>query len=71
VIRDRMTPVVASLPHLKHFEGAGNGYVLLDITRDRLRSDWYLVPGVLERSAAESLAASLVSERGSSRLTPA
>jgi alkaline phosphatase D len=59
------------LPHLKFLEGEQRGYVLVDITSKRLQSDWYLVPGVSERSAVENKAASFVAERGSSRLSPA
>ena len=58
----------ASLPHLKFLEGESNGYVLLDITRERLQSDWYFVPSVSKRSAEQNRAMSLVCERGSSRL---
>lgn len=57
------------LPHLKYLEGDSRGYVLVDISRERLQADWYHVPGVLERSPREAKAASLVCERGSSRLT--
>jgi alkaline phosphatase D len=58
----------ASLPHLKFLEGESNGYVLLDITRQRLQSDWYFVPTVAQHSDEQKLAISLVCERGSSRL---
>ncbi|MBI4264154.1 MAG: alkaline phosphatase D family protein [Acidobacteria bacterium] len=71
VIRERAGALRAFLPHLKFLEGDSRGYVLLDITRGQLRGDWYVVPGVLERSAAERRAASFVCERGSSRLVPA
>jgi len=58
----------ASLPHLKFLEGESNGYVLLDITRERLQSDWYFVPTVSQHSDDQKRAMSLVCERGSSRL---
>ena len=58
----------ASLPHLKYLEGQSNGYVLLDITPERLQSDWYFVPTVATHADDERRAMSLVCERGSSRL---
>ena len=61
----------ALLPNLKFLDGESRGYVLLDITPQRMQADWYFVPTVLERSAAESRAAAFVCERGSSHLTPA
>jgi alkaline phosphatase D len=55
-------------PHLKFLEGEHRGYVLLDVTRARLQSEWYHVPAVDARSSAESKAAAFVCEAGSSRL---
>jgi alkaline phosphatase D len=57
--------------HLKYLEGEHRGYILLDISRDRLQAEWYHVPGVDTRSAQESKAVSFVCEKGSSRLAPA
>jgi alkaline phosphatase D len=57
-------------PHLKFLEGLSRGYVLIDVTKARLQSEWYLVPGVTARSAEETRAAAFVCERGSSRLAP-
>lgn len=59
------------MPHVKYLEGDSRGYVLIDITARQMQADWYHVPGVMERSATESKAVSLVCERGSSRLLPA
>ena len=58
-------------PHLKFVEGEHRGYVLLDITKDRLQSEWYHVPAVDVRSPDESRAAAFVCEAGSSRLQKA
>jgi len=57
--------------HLKYLEGEHRGYILLDLSRDRLQADWYHVPGVDTRSAEESKAVSFVCEHGSSRLARA
>lgn len=58
----------ALLPHLKFLEGESNGYVLLDVTRERLQGEWYFVPTVTQRAATERRAIAFVSPRGSSRL---
>ena len=70
-LRERAPLLRALLPHLKFLEGDSRGYVLLDITRARMQAEWYFVPTVLERSAAETRAAAFVCERGSSRLASA
>ena len=69
--RDRAVLLRALLPHLKFLEGENRGYVLLDVTRQQLRGDWYFVPSVLERSPAETRAAAFVCERGSAHLAEA
>jgi alkaline phosphatase D len=69
--RDRAVLLRALLPHLKFLEGETRGYVLLDVTRQQLRGEWYFVPTVLERSPAETRAAAFVCERGSSHLAEA
>jgi alkaline phosphatase D len=69
--RDMAPMLRLLLPHLKYLEGQSRGYVLLDVTKDRLQADWYFVPTVEKRTADETKAASFVCERGSSRLAPA
>ena len=58
-------------PHLKFLDGEHRGYVLLDVTKARLQSEWYHVPTVEVRSPDESRAAAFVCEAGSSRLVKA
>jgi alkaline phosphatase D len=70
-LRDQAALLSLLAPHLKYLDGESRGYVLLDITRERLKADWYVVPTVAERSDDESNAASFVCERGSSRLVRA
>ena len=70
-LRERSTLLKLAASHLKYLEGDSRGYIVVDITRQRLQADWYHVPGVAERSAAEQKAASYVCEHGSSRLAPA
>ena len=70
-LRDRATLLKLAASHLKYLEGEHRGYILVDITRQRLQADWYHVPGVAERSPREAKAASYVCEHGSLRLAPA
>ena len=67
--RGPMLPKLA--PHLKFLEGDRNGYLLLDLTRERMQADWYFVPTVTSLTSQETKGASFVCERGSSRLTSA
>ena len=55
-----------ALPHLKFMDGTKRGYVLLDITRERLTSSWYFVPDVRTHTVQELLGGQLVSDSGSS-----
>lgn len=69
--RRQLAPLLRALsPHLKFLDGDSRGYVLLDITTSQLRGEWHFVPSVTERSAAETLAAAFVCERGSAHLAP-
>ena len=70
-LRDTTALLQLFAPHLKFVEGEHRGYVLLDLTKGRLRSEWYHVPAVDTRSAAESRFAAYVCEAGSSRLQKA
>jgi hypothetical protein len=58
-------------PHLKFVEGEHRGYVLLDVTKNRLLSEWYHVPSVETRSADEFRFAAYTCEAGSARLQKA
>jgi alkaline phosphatase D len=58
-------------PHLKFFDGERRGYVLVDVTKARLQSEWYHVPAVDVRAPDESRAAAFVCEANSSRLVKA
>lgn len=70
--RKQQEPLLRTfLPHLKFLEGDSRGYVLIDISQKRIQADWYFVPTVLERTAAETRAAGFVCERGTSHLVPA
>jgi alkaline phosphatase D len=63
--------VRVALPHLKYLDGVRRGYVVLDVTRARVKADWYYSPDVRIKSDAEVAGGSLVCERGSAHLQPA
>lgn len=67
-IRDRLKAMEPMSRHWKFVEGEHRGYVLLDLTPERLQADWYFMPSVTERSDRQVRAASFICERGSSRL---
>lgn len=68
-LKERASLLRLAAPHIKYLEGDSRGYLILDVTRERLQADWYHVPGVSTRSANETKAASWVSDRGSNRLS--
>jgi alkaline phosphatase D len=59
----------AALDHVEWCEFSGHGYVVCDVDRERLRAEWWLVDGVLERLPGESMAAAYEVRRGSPELT--
>lgn len=58
---ERAAALLKARPHLKYVEGEHRGYVVVDMTRERLQADWWFVPTVMERSSAELRAKSLIS----------
>jgi alkaline phosphatase D len=69
--RERAAALKVMCPHLKFMDGESRGYVLLDVTPQRVRAEYMFVPTVTTRSDQESRAAVLVAERGSSHLQEA
>jgi len=47
---------------------ASHGYVVIDIDADRIRSEWWHVDTVLERTSGVSLAAAFETPRGARQL---
>ena len=70
-VRERAPLLRTFLPHLKFLDGDSRGYVVIDVTAERIEASWYFVPTVTERTAVDTRAASFVCERGSSRLVSA
>jgi alkaline phosphatase D len=67
----RTAAIRQARPHLKYLDGKQRGYVVLDITRDRLQADWWLLNSVKERNAEQHFAKGLVCEAGSRHLVDA
>jgi alkaline phosphatase D len=65
---ERQPAVRAARPHLRFLEAGHRGYVVVDITRERLQADWWFVPTVTERVATETRAIRLVTEAAAPRL---
>ena len=61
---DRIPALYASRPHLKYVAGQDRGYVLVDLTVERLQADWWTVPTIVERSPSEQFAKGLVTNAG-------
>jgi alkaline phosphatase D len=59
---DRVPAIQAARPHLKYVTGRYRGYVVLDLTRERLQADWYSVPTIAELSASEQFEKGMVSD---------
>jgi alkaline phosphatase D len=66
--RERAAALKVMLPHLKFMDGENRGYVVLDVTAERVQTDYMFVPTVAERTAVETQAARLVTERGSAHV---
>lgn len=67
-LRAQLTLLRPALPHLRYLEGNRCGYVLLDVTNERLQAEYHLVPEVRVPSAAASRAVALTCARGSAHL---
>jgi alkaline phosphatase D len=62
-IRPEQVPaLLAARPHLKYASADHRGYVVVDVTRERLQADWWYVPTIAERSASEQFGKGMVSE---------
>jgi alkaline phosphatase D len=68
---ERLAALPKQRPHLRFLEGRSRGYVVLEVTRDRLQADWWLLPTVKERSTEQRFAKGLVSDAGSRHLVDA
>lgn len=63
--------IIAGNPHVRMAEIVSHGYNVLDITSDRIQSDWYFVDTVLEPSQEESHFRGYTVARGEHVVRPA
>lgn len=59
------------LPHLKFMDLLRHGYLLVDVTPERVQAEWYHVSSVLDARADEALAAMFQVRAGQNHLVPA
>jgi alkaline phosphatase D len=62
---------LANRPHLHYVDGRYRGYVILDLTRQRLQADFYGVATVQERSTQERFEKGFITESGRNHLIEA
>lgn len=63
--------IIAGNPHIRMAEIVSHGYNVLDITAERMQSDWYFVDTVLEPSQDESFFRGYTVARGEHVVRPA
>ena len=68
---ERLASTPKTRPHLKYLDGRSRGYVVVELTRDRLQADWWLLKSVKERNGEQHFAKGLVCEAGSRHLVDA
>ncbi len=57
-------------PNTRYVELDSNGYVLLDVTRERVQAEWWFVDTVAEPSREQRVDATWQVLRGAQRLSP-
>jgi alkaline phosphatase D len=57
-------------PHFKYIDFTRRGYMLLDVTRDRVVCEWWFVDTVASISNVQTLGVAFETRHGSNRLTP-
>ncbi len=60
--------IVDALPHWKWCDFDSHGYVVVDVTPERVRADWWFVDTVLERHDRETHGAAWQVRHGTPRL---
>jgi alkaline phosphatase D len=65
----QITAVLNSRPHLFYADGRYRGYYVVDITRERLQADFFLMKTVLDRTAEERFAKGFAAPAGEMHLT--
>ena len=68
VVQESEEAFVAAHGHVHWCEMASHGYVVVEVARDRVRSEWWHLDGVLERTPGERRGAAYRVDRGSPAL---
>ncbi|MGI8929051.1 MAG: alkaline phosphatase D family protein [Candidatus Limnocylindrales bacterium] len=58
------------LPNIRFCDMDSHGYMVVDVTTERLRAEWWFVDGVLERTPRERLGAAMEVHAGSHEIVP-
>jgi alkaline phosphatase D len=61
---------VDAVPYVKFANFDDHGYVIVDVTPERVRAEWWFVDAVRERTSGQQLGAAWEVHRGESRLVP-
>jgi alkaline phosphatase D len=64
----QLADLVAARPHLHYADGRYRGYFIVDLTRERLQTDFYAVATIEERSPKERFEKGFVTESGRNHL---
>jgi alkaline phosphatase D len=67
----QLDDLMAARPHLHYVDGRYRGYYLVDLTRQRLQTDYYAVATIAERSAKDRFEAGFITESGRNHLVKA
>ena len=61
--------IMKARPHLRYVDGRYRGYVVVDLTRERLQADYFAMKTVLDRTPEERFAKGLAAPAGQMHLT--
>lgn len=71
ISEERAAALRRDRPHLAYVSGERRGYLLLDLSREQMQAEWWYVPTIVERTAAEQYGHGLVSAAGAPHLAAA
>jgi alkaline phosphatase D len=66
---NQLAAIRAARPHLHYVDGRYRGYYLVDITRERLQSEFYAMKTVLDRTADQRFVIAFAAPAGQMHLT--
>jgi alkaline phosphatase D len=67
----QIADIMAARPHLHYADGRYRGYVIVDLTRDRLQADYYALATIEERNTNEKFEKGFITESGRNHLIEA